>query len=207
MPSQKSSEPDTREPKRPTRKRGRERVAALLEAGATVFAEAGYDAATMTDIAARAGASIGSLYQYFPTKEDVAAELHGRLLDGFVEMLDALLKEAEGAPVERLVDNLFTRLVAFLDTNPVFIVLAERRSIDPKAKKQNRARLRGRIEALLAASTPPIPKARRTPLAAMVLSAIRMALIMKTDDDPAIRDGALAEMQAMIRAHLASAAC
>ena len=28
----------------------------------------GYEAATMTAIAARAGASIGSLYQYFPTK-------------------------------------------------------------------------------------------------------------------------------------------
>jgi AcrR family transcriptional regulator len=38
------------------------RVAALLHATATVFAEKGFDAATMTEIAALAGAPIGSLY-------------------------------------------------------------------------------------------------------------------------------------------------
>ena len=54
------------------RRRGRERVAALLAAAATVFAERGYEAATMTEVAARAGASIGSLYQFFPTKELLA---------------------------------------------------------------------------------------------------------------------------------------
>jgi AcrR family transcriptional regulator len=36
-------------------------VAALIAAASAVFLEKGYDAATMTEIAARAGASIGSL--------------------------------------------------------------------------------------------------------------------------------------------------
>ena len=50
----------------PIRKRGHERVAALLNAAASCFVEKGYDAVTLTEIAARAGASIGSLYSFSP---------------------------------------------------------------------------------------------------------------------------------------------
>jgi AcrR family transcriptional regulator len=49
-------------------------VAALLDAAA-VFAKKGYDAATMTEIAVRANAAIGSLYQFFPSKEALADAL------------------------------------------------------------------------------------------------------------------------------------
>src|SRR5258708_20253019 len=59
----------------PQRKPGRRRVAALLEAAGAVFAEKSYDAATMTEVAARAGSAIGSLYQFFPTKELLADAL------------------------------------------------------------------------------------------------------------------------------------
>ena len=55
--------------KAPKRARGVRRVEELLDAGAVLFAEQGYDATTMTQIAQRAGASIGSLYQFFPSKD------------------------------------------------------------------------------------------------------------------------------------------
>jgi AcrR family transcriptional regulator len=65
------------EPKRrvPQQDRGERRVAEVLEAAARVIGERGYDAATMTEIAERAGASIGALYQYFPNKEAIARAL------------------------------------------------------------------------------------------------------------------------------------
>ncbi len=63
----------------PKRARGKQRVAALLQAAAAVFAEKGYEAATMTEIAARAGAPIGSLYQFFPVKEALADTLGAEL--------------------------------------------------------------------------------------------------------------------------------
>ena len=56
----------------PIQERGEKRVAGLLEAAAAIFAEVGFEAATMRDIAERAGASIGSLYQFFPNKDVVA---------------------------------------------------------------------------------------------------------------------------------------
>ncbi|HWY97272.1 MAG TPA: helix-turn-helix domain-containing protein, partial [Steroidobacteraceae bacterium] len=67
--------------KAPKRARGMQRVAELLDAGAVLIAEQGYDATTMTQIAERAGASIGSLYQFFPSKEVLAEALFGRYVE------------------------------------------------------------------------------------------------------------------------------
>src|SRR6202453_808928 len=75
----------------PKRQRGKQRVAELLAAGAAVFAERGYAAATMTEIAARAEAPIGSLYQFFPAKEALA----DTLVHSYVALLAADLAELE----------------------------------------------------------------------------------------------------------------
>src|SRR6202012_2071248 len=55
--------------------RGRKRMAELLRAAGEVFAEAGYEAATTNAIAARAGVSPGTLYQFFPNKQAIAEAL------------------------------------------------------------------------------------------------------------------------------------
>ncbi|NLU73397.1 TetR/AcrR family transcriptional regulator [Streptomyces sp. HNM0575] len=52
----------------------------ILTAAAHVFAEFGYAAGTTNRIAERARVSIGSLYQYFPNKDAVLAELLTRHL-------------------------------------------------------------------------------------------------------------------------------
>jgi AcrR family transcriptional regulator len=85
MDSQKST-PNTGEAKAPSRARGHARVASLLEAAGAEFALKGYEATTMTAIAARAKSSIGSLYQFFPTKEQVA----GTLFEQYVTELEAV---------------------------------------------------------------------------------------------------------------------
>jgi AcrR family transcriptional regulator len=205
MASQNSSEIAKRTVKRPRRRRGHERVAALIEAGAGVLAEKGFDAATMTEIAERAGASIGSLYQFFPTKEQLAAEIHARQLEALAAMLDELVGEAKGVAVEQAADRFFSRLVAFLEANPVFTVVTERRGINPAVKKKARARLRGCVAALLAAVAPPVAPERRAALAAVILHLIRVAAMLKADDDVAIRDSAIAEIKAMLRGALLTA--
>src|ERR1700721_3332846 len=59
----------------PQRDRSTRRVAAFLEAGDSLFAELGFEGATMTAIADRAGSSIGALYSYFPDKKTLAMAL------------------------------------------------------------------------------------------------------------------------------------
>ncbi|MEV0056747.1 TetR/AcrR family transcriptional regulator [Saccharopolyspora shandongensis] len=54
----------------------------ILAAAAHIFAEYGYAAGTTNRIAERARISIGSLYQYYPNKDAILAELLTRHLDG-----------------------------------------------------------------------------------------------------------------------------
>ncbi|MET9193784.1 TetR/AcrR family transcriptional regulator [Streptomyces olivaceus] len=53
----------------------------ILDAAAHVFGEYGYAAGTTNRIAERARVSIGSLYQYYPNKDAILAELVTRHLD------------------------------------------------------------------------------------------------------------------------------
>lgn len=65
--------------KKPTQARSRATYEAILDAAAQVLANDGYVASTTNKIAERAGVSIGSLYEYFPSKEAVFTALIERL--------------------------------------------------------------------------------------------------------------------------------
>jgi len=92
--------------KAPKRARGVQRVAELLDAGAVLFAGKGYDATTMTEIAQRAGASIGSLYQFFPSKGALAEALFSRYVERVTSQLEELGKRAPGLSPLRLANRL-----------------------------------------------------------------------------------------------------
>ena len=76
-PADRRLEP-RRKPRQVRAELTRERI---LAAAAHVFAEHGYAAGTTNRIAERARISIGSLYQYFPNKDAILAELLVRHLD------------------------------------------------------------------------------------------------------------------------------
>lgn len=64
--------------KRPRQERSRATVEALLEAATDILIRDGYAKLTTNRIAERAGVNIASLYQYFPGKEAIVAELRRR---------------------------------------------------------------------------------------------------------------------------------
>jgi AcrR family transcriptional regulator len=61
--------------KRPVQARSQRTVDAVLKAAAQVFTRRGYAGATTNHIAERAGVSIGSLYEYFPSKDALLVAL------------------------------------------------------------------------------------------------------------------------------------
>jgi AcrR family transcriptional regulator len=73
--------------KRPVQARSRETIGHILTAATQVFEKHGYAAGTTNRIAAHAGVSIGTLYQYFPSKEAVAVALLERHLEETVRKL------------------------------------------------------------------------------------------------------------------------
>ena len=135
----------------PTQERGERRVTELLDAAASLLAEVGYEATTLTAVAERAGASIGALYQYFPNKEAIVRAL----LVQYGAELDArwapLLDEAAALSVKQLVARIFALMIDFIESRPAFLRLLDAPGTyrrDPAA----RARLREHFAAASARS-------------------------------------------------------
>ena len=83
----------------PLSERGRRTRAGLVAAARRVFEERGFDATRMSDIAHAAGVSHGTVYTWFPTKEDV---LHGVVDSITQQMYDVLSTPDVTDPVERI---------------------------------------------------------------------------------------------------------
>jgi hypothetical protein len=60
---------------KPSQRRGKERVRAILIAALEAFKEKGLEHVTTNDIAKRAGIPIGSLYRYYPNKNAIVVDL------------------------------------------------------------------------------------------------------------------------------------
>ncbi|GAC1041189.1 TetR/AcrR family transcriptional regulator [Rhizobium sp. No.120] len=200
--SQKSSEElKTRTPKR---QRGHDRVAILLEAAAKVFARRGYDAATMTEIAAEAHSSIGSLYQFFPTKPLLAEALHIDRLERLKAGLRDLAERSTGLSAADSGEAIFDALAAFIEQYPEFPVLAGRRDIPKDRKARSRAELRELIAAILRQAHPPITD-DIVLMAGIVLELLRIAVVVSSDPDAAEDRRVFAELRLMLRKRLEDA--
>jgi AcrR family transcriptional regulator len=92
------------------RRRKEARPAELLEAALDVFAKKGFAAARMEDIAARAGASKGTVYLYFPGKEAVFEALVRSALVPNIERAEAALAAHRDGPVAPLLRRFLAML-------------------------------------------------------------------------------------------------
>ncbi len=93
--------------KAPRQARSRALVEAILDAAARILSRDGRDAANTTAIAREAGVSIGSLYQYFPSREaiiDALVHRHGHRIHAIVS--------GEGEPPPADLREAVTRMVA-----------------------------------------------------------------------------------------------
>jgi AcrR family transcriptional regulator len=90
--------------KMPRQARSGATVDAILEAAARILETRGFEGYTTNAIAKLAGVSIGSLYQYFPTKEAITASLIAREAEALWQDIAAIDFRAGGRqPLEQLV--------------------------------------------------------------------------------------------------------
>ena len=101
-------------------------MAALVEATARILVREGFDKASTNHVAEMAGVSIGSLYQYFPSKEALVAAVIDRHNQEIMQIVRGELAEAMGLPVEKAIRKLVAVSVKAHRINPkLHRVLAE----------------------------------------------------------------------------------
>jgi AcrR family transcriptional regulator len=82
--------------KQPTQRRSKALVSALTRAAAHILSRRSIEGMTTNDVANLAGASIGSLYQYFPNKHSlVAALIRSRAAEDIAELTRFMDRPAE----------------------------------------------------------------------------------------------------------------
>jgi AcrR family transcriptional regulator len=153
MPTGRSSEPPQGPGAAPgssgaPRKRTRLRKEEIVAEATRLFAERGYEGASMGDLAERVGLRKASLFHHFPSKDVLYAQVLGELMEN-VKVATLSAATAEGSFEERL-DLMTDALTATLGAQPHAARLLVREALDwGPVMKERLARI---INDILAAS-------------------------------------------------------
>ena len=173
--------------KEPKRERGKQRVAALIDAGAELFAEKGYEATTMTEIASRAGAAIGSLYQFFPSKEALAEALFNRFAERAAAAFARVEERAPGCSARELADLFIDHKLGLGTDRDVAIALSNVVAGIVERRKPLGDALRGRIAAILSAGNSTLGQDEAAAAAIIVNQVMKMVpALAATEDERAV---------------------
>jgi AcrR family transcriptional regulator len=93
----------------------------------------------MTEIAERAGASIGAVYQYFPNKEAIVGALRSQYGDEMRERWSDLEEFTAEMPVKQLAHRFVAVVVQFLEEHPAYFAVLD---APVKFRRDQEARIR-----------------------------------------------------------------
>jgi AcrR family transcriptional regulator len=104
--------------RRPVQSRSQDTVEVILRATAHILARQGTQGLTTNRVAAKAGVSIGSLYQYFPDKDALVAEIRRRYEEAFRDRLIALARDLDGLRLRDAIARCVRELIALHAEDP-----------------------------------------------------------------------------------------
>ncbi|MBV1829259.1 TetR/AcrR family transcriptional regulator [Komagataeibacter sp. AV436] len=187
----------------PRRASGRQRVAELLAAASDLMAERGYEATTMAEIAARAGAKIGSLYRFFPNKEAIAETLLQQHIMALHDEYEMLAQRAADLSPEELADVLIDLMATLYPCMKSLPALMEARTDRTAIRDRSRGQALAGIAAALRICAPGLEEQVAGDIAAVVLNNMKVMLGMTLKDAPTT-PGAPDELRRMNRLYLSS---
>jgi AcrR family transcriptional regulator len=95
----------------PRKTKGEQTVERILDASETLFAERGYEAAPLREIARRAGIQQPGLYNYFPSKQALYAAVLDRALVPLANAMDEHMQNAEPSEIQATLVGVMTDLL------------------------------------------------------------------------------------------------
>jgi AcrR family transcriptional regulator len=176
----------------PGRKKSPAKREDILAAAVAEFAHRDFHEVLMDDVAARAGVGKGTLYRYFPTKEElfVAAVLR-ELSESHTEHLSTL--DDEKAPLREVLERTVSRMVEYFDGKEEILTLLQRYehrlpASDAAVMRQRRAEVLDAVEGALARNVRAgLLRRIDTRLAAeMLLGMVRTAVLYRRENGGAL---------------------
>ena len=114
---------------------------ALLAAASAQFAERGYHAVSIREIAAAAGVSLSALYHYYPSKQALLAALLHESMDDYQARCAEALAEAGHDPARRLAAVVGATVRYRAERSEASLLLMnEARALEPGERERYRAR-------------------------------------------------------------------
>lgn len=194
--------------KSPVQARSAVTVEAILDATIQVLLRVGKERLTTTRVAARAGVSVGTLYQYFPNKSSLLAAALKRHMDEVCSGIERVCAEQRGQPLEHMTAALVSAFLAakMRDVKTSVALYAVSSDVDgARIVQQLGLRMRQAIAAMLASS----PGQLHSPpeLVASVLQGVMSGVSHRILESPhpekqlpALRDELLVLATAYVRA-------
>jgi AcrR family transcriptional regulator len=104
--------------RQPQQRRARHTVEAVLDAVVRILKREGFARVTTNRVAAVAGVSIGSVYQYFPDKRAIFVALHERHVKAIDRMVEAKLLEHAASPLDTLLRAMVEAMIEAHEGDP-----------------------------------------------------------------------------------------
>jgi AcrR family transcriptional regulator len=193
--------------RKPSQERSRDRVERILDATATLLVDTPVDKITTAAIAETAGVPIGSVYQYFPNKLAVLAELARHVMEEVDIKTASLITEDFGVlPWDQAIDRAIDATMQGYAEQPGYLQLLlsirptpEFRAITDESNERMAAML-----AFHPALQAVIPADR---IQLVTRSAIQAVNALQdwalSEDDPSMANRIISEMKTLLKGYLA----
>ena len=193
--------------RKPSQERSRDRVERILDATADLLGTTAVDKITTAAIAETAGVPIGSVYQYFPNKLAVLAELARRVMEQVDLKTASLIAEDFGVlPWDQAIDRAIDATMQGYEAQPGYLQLLlsirptpEFRAITDESNERVAAMLA--FHPALRAVIPPERIQLVTRAAIQAVNSLQDWAL--SQEDPDVTNRIIAEMKTLLKGYLA----
>ena len=185
----------------PQQERAALRRAKLLEVAERLIGALGYEAVTMTAIAEQAGASIGTLYDYFPDKTAIAVALKTQYVEQGDAHWKALLSHAEGMTRGQLAELFVEGALELTKKLPAYLALMGTQVAYTRSQSLRRP-LRKSVVGALQAMNPKLGEDRAFVYAEVIVQLIKGMLTVYREAAPKERESVTEEYKKLFRLYL-----
>lgn len=189
----------------PRQKRSQQRYQTILDVAAQQFATQGFETTTMEAIAAEAGTSIGSLYQFFPNKIELFRAMAHQYVEHVEEIFPSIIEGVTRENWSSVLDGAVDFFAELWVSDPVLKALWVNFHLYEEVAAEDEALLRkfiASIDTILSRTAPELMARKRQSVATTLVRTIQSMLLMSSRENPNMGLAILEETKIMLKRYL-----